>query len=78
MSGLDSEGPWDDDEARSRERVKNARARADRNAQQEAQERALNFLQTVSANLDNVKLDDTEFREFMRNSMRGMPGVGYS
>ena len=44
----------------------------------EAQRRALNFLQTVAANLDNGKLDDRAFRDFMRNSMEGMPGVEYT
>lgn len=43
----------------------------------EAKFRALNFLQTVAANLDNERLTDEEFRNFMRNSLEGMPGVDY-
>ena len=39
--------------------------------------RSLSFLQTVAANLDNNKLTDTEFRDFMRRSMTDMPGVTY-
>ncbi len=42
-----------------------------------AANRALNFLRTVAANLDNDGLDDKEFREFMRRSMTGMPMVNY-
>jgi len=38
---------------------------------------ALGFLQTVSLNLDNEELSDEEFRQFMRNSMRGIPLFGY-
>lgn len=38
---------------------------------------ALGFLQTVSANLDNEKMTDAEFRQFMRNSMRGIRGFSY-
>ena len=39
--------------------------------------RALNFLRTVAANLDNEAINDKEFREFMRRSMTGMPGIEY-
>jgi hypothetical protein len=39
--------------------------------------RALSFLQTVATNLDNGKLIDEEFRDFMRRSMTGMPGITY-
>lgn len=42
-----------------------------------ARARALNFLQTVAANLDNEKLTDAEFRQFMRNNMIGVHGFGY-
>ena len=42
-----------------------------------AANRALNFLRTVAANLDNDGLDDKEFRDFMRRSMTGMPMVNY-
>ena len=42
-----------------------------------AQERALSFLQTVAVNLDNEKLTDTQFRQFMRNNMMGIHGWGY-
>lgn len=38
---------------------------------------ALAFLQTVAVNLDNEKLDDAAFRQFMRNSIQGMSGVDY-
>ena len=42
-----------------------------------AKQRALNFLQTVAVNLDNEKLTDTQFRQFMRNNMMGVHGWGY-
>ena len=42
-----------------------------------AANRALNFLRTVAANLDNEALDDREFRDFLRRSMTGMPGIEY-
>ena len=42
-----------------------------------AANRALNFLRTVAANIDNDALDDKEFREFMRRSMADMPGVNH-
>lgn len=38
---------------------------------------ALGFLQTVSANLDNEEMTDADFRQFMRNSMRGIRRFGY-
>lgn len=44
----------------------------------EAQYRALNFLQTLAENLDNPRLSDAQFREFVRNSVGGMPGVDYT
>jgi len=40
--------------------------------------RAMHFLQTMVANLDNTKLTDDQFREFIRNSMHGFPGVDYT
>ena len=58
-------------------RLQAAVDRADRRTEEENARRALNFLQTVAANLDNEKLDDAAFREFMRNSIEGMPGVDY-
>jgi hypothetical protein len=42
-----------------------------------AANRALNFLQTVAANLDNEALTDEQFRDFMRRSMVDMPGVNH-
>ena len=42
-----------------------------------AKQMALGFLQTVSVNLDNEELSDEDFRQFMRNSMRGIPCFGY-
>jgi len=42
-----------------------------------AKQMALGFLQTVSVNLDNEEMTDAEFRQFMRNSMRGIPLFGY-
>ena len=42
-----------------------------------ARNRALNFLQTVAANLDNEKLTDAQFSQFMRNNMMGIHGWGY-
>ena len=66
MYGLDSEGPFGPS--------KELKQREDEDA---ARFRALNFLQTVAANLDNPKLSDAEFRQFMRNSMTGMPGIDY-
>lgn len=44
----------------------------------DARVRALHFLQTVAANLDNPKMDDEAFRQFMRNSLDQMPGVDYT
>lgn len=35
---------------------------------------AANFCSTLEANLDNDKLSDAEFRQFVRNSL---PGVQY-
>ena len=67
MYGLDSEGPFGPSkELRERE------------AEDAARFRALNFLRTVAANLDNPKLTDQQFREFMRNSIEGMDGVDYT
>lgn len=40
--------------------------------------RARGFLQTVIVNLDNLGLTDAQFREFIRNSMEGMPGFDYT
>lgn len=52
--------------------------RVTRQEQQEtAKLMAIGFLQTVSANLDNEELTDAEFRQFMRNSMKGIRGFGY-
>ena len=39
--------------------------------------RAFHFLQTTVANLDNAGLTDAEFRDFMRRSLNGMPGLNY-
>lgn len=39
--------------------------------------RAFNFLKTVAANIDNKALSDEEFRDFMRRSKDGMPGLEY-
>lgn len=30
---------------------------------------AVNFVQTIHANVDNTKLSDADFREFIRNSL---------
>ncbi len=70
---LDSEGPLGPIPS-DRERKEAAEIQEEL----EAQRRALNFLRTVAVNLDNEKLDDTEFREFMRNSMEGMLGIDYT
>lgn len=39
---------------------------------------ALSFLRTMVVNLDNTGLTDEQFREFIRNSVEGMPGVDYT
>lgn len=36
---------------------------------------AKNFVQTLAANVDNVKLSDAEFREFVRNTIDIVEGV---
>lgn len=59
-------------------RARAAMERADRQKQDAEQRRAVNFLHTVAANIDNMKLDDEAFREFMRDSMTDMPGVNYT
>ena len=48
-----------------------------RGKKKEAAFHALNFLQTVAANLNNEAINDEEFRDFMRRSMTGMPGIEY-
>lgn len=40
--------------------------------------RALGFLQTIAINLDNDKLPDDQFRNFIRNSLVDMPGIDYT
>ena len=40
--------------------------------------RALSFLQTIAINLDNNKLPDDQFRNFIRNSLDGMLGIDYT
>lgn len=38
---------------------------------------AANFCATLAANVDNTKLSDAEFREFVRNSLPGVEGANY-
>ena len=73
--GSDSEGPF----GTPPDSFRDALERTAKQIQEEleAQRRALNFLQTVAANLDNEKLDDAAFRDFMRRSIEGMPGIDY-
>ena len=47
-------------------------------AKARAGSRALSFLQTLAINLDNDKLPDDQFRNFIRNSLDDMPGVEYA
>lgn len=47
-------------------------------AKARAGSRALSFLQTIAVNLDNTGLTDENFREFVRNSLEGMPRVDYT
>lgn len=35
---------------------------------------AVNFIGTISANIDNEKLDDKEFRQFVRNTLSSVEG----
>ena len=69
--GVDSEGPF----GPTREEQQALQDKIA--AELEAQRRALNFLQTVAVNLDNGKLTDAAFRDFIRNSLEGMPGIDY-
>jgi len=39
---------------------------------------AMSFLKTLVANLDNGNITDMQFRDFVRNSMQGFPGIDYT
>jgi hypothetical protein len=53
-------------------------ARTERQQKEHEKHQAYNVVQTIAANVDNVKLSDTEFRDFIRQSMAGIPGVNYN